>query len=215
MHNFIIYGGTFDPIHYGHIKTALDVQGFFHFERFVFLPCKIPVLKNQALATPEQRVSMMELALAPYQQQARFSIDLSELNRDTPSYMVDSLEYFRKQFGEELAITLLMGMDTFSQLHRWYQWSKLITLCNILVIDRAGFAKQALPDLVQDLLDKQQTFDANALKQKSHGLIYRYNAGQFDFSSSWIREQLSKNNELENYLPIAVLEYIKKNNLYP
>lgn len=214
MHNFIIYGGTFDPVHYGHIKTALHVQHFFHFERFVFLPCKIPVLKNQAIATPEQRVRMLELALAPYQQQDHFSIDLSELNRDSPSYMVDSLEYFRNQFGKEVAITLLMGMDTFSQLHRWHKWTQLITLCNLLVIDRAGFDNQALPDLVQDLVDKAQTFDAHALKQIPHGLMYRYHAGEFDFSSSWIREQLHKKKDLENYLPVPVIEYIKKNNLY-
>lgn len=214
MRNLIIYGGTFDPIHNGHIETALNIQNHFHFERFLFLPCKVPILKNQAEAMPAQRVKMIELAIAPHDKHGNFDIDLSEINRDTPSYMVDSLQHFRAQFGNGMAITLLMGTDTFNQLPRWHKWLKLLTLGNILVINRAGFHDQPTSDPLKKLITKHETFDGSALTKQTHGLIYRYDAGNYDFSSSWIRKQLHRGTNMQGYLPPAVLEYIKQNNLY-
>lgn len=213
MHSLIIYGGTFDPVHNGHIETARQVQNHFHFERFMFLPCKIPLLKNQAVATPTQRIKMLELALAPYP--GNFEINLSEINRDTPSYTVDSLQAFRTQLGPEIAITLLMGADAFNELPRWHRWLKLLTLANILVIDRAGFNEpMSAAPLLKVLIQKHETFDGSALTKQAQGLVYRYDAGHFNISASLIRAQLYEGKSLQGYLPAAVLSYIKQNNLY-
>ncbi|MBA3536874.1 MAG: nicotinate-nucleotide adenylyltransferase [Tatlockia sp.] len=214
MRNLIIYGGTFDPIHNGHIKTALKVQKHFNFDCFIFLPCKIPVLKNQALATAAQRVEMLELALAPFAKKGNFKIDLSEVNRESPSYMVDSLEQFRKQLGNKTAITLLMGRDTFNQLPSWYHWLKLLTLANILVINRAGYSERPDSEQLNYLIETHKTCDESALTKQSHGLIYSYDAGIYDVSSSWIRQQINKNENLQGYLADSVLDYIRQNHLY-
>jgi nicotinate-nucleotide adenylyltransferase len=210
----IIYGGTFDPVHNGHIQTALKVQKHFNFDRFIFLPCKIPVLKNQAVATAAQRVKMIELSIAPYAKEGNFEIDLSEINRATPSYMVESLEYFRKQFGNKLAITLLMGRDTFNQLPSWHQWIKLLTLANILVINRAGYKEAPDSEQLKTLIQTHETSDESALTTQAHGLIYSYDAGIYDVSSSWIRQQIQKNQNLQGYLADSVLDYIRQNHLY-
>ncbi|MBA2710442.1 MAG: nicotinate-nucleotide adenylyltransferase [Tatlockia sp.] len=213
MHNLLIYGGTFDPVHNGHIQTAVNVQKQFDFERFIFLPCKIPVLKNQALATASQRVKMIELALAPLSQHS-FEINLSEINRNTPSYMVESLEYFRNKLGVNISITLLMGRDTFNQLPSWYQWTKLLKLTNLLVIKRPGYKEFTETEELRELIQNHETFVLDEIKKQRHGLIYSYDAGTYNFSSTWIREQIHEKNELKAYLSDSVIDYIRQNNLY-
>lgn len=213
MRNLLIYGGTFDPIHNGHINTAINVQNYFNFDRFIFLPCKIPVLKNKAIATAAQRIDMINLALLQQDKDKHFALDLSEINRDSPSYMVDSLQNFRDELGDKIAITLLMGADTFNQLPHWHAWHRLLTLANILVIKRPGFNEAQTPSL-ENLLDKHETEDKNALCQQAQGVIYRYDAGSFNFSSSWIRKQFAEGKTPQGYLPEPVLQYIKQNNLY-
>jgi nicotinate-nucleotide adenylyltransferase len=213
LRNYIIYGGTFDPIHNGHINTAINIQNHFNFDRFLFLPCKTPLLKRNAIATPAQRVDMIELALAHHQDK-HFAIDLSEINRDSPSYMIESLQQFRTQFSEDSAITLLMGSDIFNELPQWHAWQRLLTLANLLIIKRAGFDDSQFPDLVKELLIKHETHHAKAICKQAHGLIYRYDAGSFNFSSSWIRKQFAAGKDLRGYLPESVLEYMEQNKLY-
>ncbi|KTD26172.1 MULTISPECIES: nicotinate-nucleotide adenylyltransferase [Legionella] len=214
MRNLVIYGGTFDPPHNGHINTAINVQNYFHFDRFLFLPCKTPVLKNQAFATPEQRIAMLKLALTSQNRDKNFEIDLSEINRDSPSYMVDTLRHFRTIWGNTMPITLLMGADAFSQLPRWHAWEKLLPLANLLVIKRAGFIEEMNNDAINELLIKHETDDEKAITTQTHGLICRFNAGNFNFSSTWIREQLREHHDLTDYLPTAVIHYIKEKGLY-
>ncbi|MBA2655884.1 MAG: nicotinate-nucleotide adenylyltransferase [Tatlockia sp.] len=213
MHNLILYGGTFDPIHWGHLKTAINVQSHFNFEQFLFLPCKVPLLKNNAVATPAQRIEMIELAIAPYKKQYNFNLDLSEINRETPSYMLDSLQHFRSQWGDNLSLTLLMGEDAFSRLTSWHHWIKLIDLTNILLIKRAGH-KEVFSDELNKFLDLNETTDSTALKKQPHGLIYRFDAGNYQLSSSGIRAQINLISKKDDCLPPAVLAYIKQNNLY-
>jgi nicotinate-nucleotide adenylyltransferase len=213
LRSYIIYGGTFDPIHNGHINTAINIQNHFNFDCFLFLPCKTPLLKKEAIATPAQRVDMIELALAPHQDK-HFAIDLSEINRDSPSYMITSLQHFRNQFGEDSAITLLMGSDTFNELPQWHAWQGLLTLANLLIIKRAGFDDSQFSDLVKKLLVKYETHNPKAICKQVHGLIHRYDAGGFNFSSSWIRKQFAAGKDLRDYLPESVLEYMEQNNLY-
>lgn len=214
MRNLIIFGGTFDPPHNGHINTAINVQKHFNFDRFLFLPCKTPVLKNEATATPIQRIDMLNLALAAVDKTLNFQIDLSEINRDTPSYMVDSLQHFRKQFGEQIVLTLLMGADAFSQLPYWHDWTKLLTLANILVIKRAGFDDRAHSDSIKELLIKHETQNSTAICEQSYGAIYHFDAGSFDFSSTWVRKELSKKKDLSSFIPESVMQYIKQKGLY-
>ncbi|CEK10869.1 nicotinate-nucleotide adenylyltransferase [Legionella hackeliae] len=212
MRNLIIYGGTFDPVHEGHLKTANNIQNHFHFDQFIFLPCKIPVLKNKAIATPAQRIEMLELALK--NQPENFTIDLSEINRESPSYMVSTLENFRQQLGENVAMTLLIGQDTFLQLPKWYQWYRLLDLANLLVIKRYGVCDTTLPEELTQLLNTHEVSNDETLLNTSCGLIYRYDAGEFNISSTWLRHELAQGKNVCEYLPKEVLSYIKKNKLY-
>ena len=210
MNNLIIYGGSFDPLHNGHLNTALNVQNAFHFDQFIFLPCKTPVLKNANMASSEQRVLMLELAIAPYPD---FEISLEEVMRPTPSFMVDTLEFFRKQLPD-CAITLLIGMDSFLQLPQWHSWQKILTLSNLLVMTRPQVDEQRAGELIKNLLLTHEVTDKRALLTNRFGKIYRYNAGEYDVSSTWLREQIRSGVDIEPYLPASVYQYIKKQGLY-
>lgn len=211
MHNLLLYGGTFDPVHNAHINTAINVQSVFNFDQFAFLPCKIPVLKNNAIASSQQRIDMLNLAITETKDQ-RFYVDLAEINRDTPSYMFDTLNYFRRQLGKKIAITVLMGIDTFYLLPQWFQWQELLNLANLLVIDRIN--KNAMPILVKKLLLEHEISDPKIISTHANGFIYRFNAGQFDLSSTWIRQQLYAGKDMSAFLPRLVLDYIKSHQLY-
>ncbi len=211
MHNLIIYGGTFDPIHNGHLHTALAVQRKFHFERFLFLPCKSPTLKNASMASTKQRVNMLQRALAPYPE---FEIGLQEIERDTPSFMVETLRGFRHQYGEDKAITLLIGIDAFLQLPRWHRWGEILQLSHILVIKRPGFEEANINKLLATLLLQYEVFDTKELLNQPCGKIYRFDAGQYDISSTTLREKIKIGDNVEIYLPAPVNEYIKEQALY-
>jgi len=191
MKRLLIYGGSFDPPHLGHIKTACVVQKKFKFDEFLFVPCKSPVLKAKSIASSEQRLAMLKLALAPYPE---FKIDTRELTRDTPSFMVDTLTSIQQDYKNNASITLLLGMDAFLELPRWHQCEKLITLCDLLVMQRADDHKNPkIPAELQAKL-KHVTF---------------FDAGNYPIASSALRKKLEK-----NLLPQAVYDYIITHQLY-
>lgn len=211
MHNLAIYGGTFDPVHKAHISTASKIQDFFHFDAFYFLPCKDPLIKPPSRASAKQRCAMLELAIEDYPE---FQSDLREVKRASPSYMAETLQSYRTE-NPFAAITLIIGQDAFLSLPKWYAWQKLMGLANILVMERPGenLAK-ALPQELQLLLDKHQTFHYEDILHSPFGKIIRFNAGNFDLSSTAIRKKIASGESVEADLSARVLAYIKNFGLY-
>lgn len=212
MSSMLLLGGTFDPIHNGHLNIAVNVQQHFHFERFIFLPCKIPLLKDNALATPAQRLDMIRLALQDYPN-LNFDVDPCEIRRDSPSYMAITLENYRQQLGNAISITLLLGQDAFAKLPHWENWQNLLRLTNILVISRSGYDELNLSDELAQWLKKHENKDKEALFKRPNGVIHRFNAGSYDLSSTAIRQALKKQG-YSSQLPSTVMQYIRENHLY-
>lgn len=210
MHSIAIFGGTFDPVHNGHIQTSLSIQSYFHFDAYYFLPCKIPTIKAASLANSQQRIDMLELAIRNFKE---FKIDLREINRDSPSYMVESLESLRTEYPND-SITLILGYDAFLSLPKWYQWKKLINLANLLVIDRNEYKEHLISKSLQDILQQHQSNNKMSLLTQKSGVIFLFNAGNYDISSTVIRDKVNTNKQIENKLPKEVYQYIKKNKLY-
>jgi nicotinate-nucleotide adenylyltransferase len=211
VNNILIYGGTFDPPHLGHLNTAQAAQVKFHFERFVFLPCKTPLLKEAASASSAQRMEMLKLAI---QDHPEFTIDSREITRSTPSYMVETLESFRQELGEKTAITLCLGMDAFLELPKWHDWERILALGNLLVLKRPKTNEQDLSETLKTLLSKHEVFDKRTVLNQSHGAIYRFDAGQYTISSTLLRKQIQAGQNIEAYLPPRVYQYIKSRALY-
>lgn len=216
--NVLIYGGSFDPIHHGHLKTAVNIQNFFHFDHVKFLPCKLsPIPKpSQFTASPQDRVEMLKRALTAYPHSYHFEIDGREIQRQTPSYTVTTLMAYRKELGEETPITLVLGVDALHQLPQWHQWEKLIHLANFLVINRSSYPDKTItmPEAIKNLVEQHETRDPKALLTTAHGLIYHFDAGNFEISSSLIRKLHQENKELTPFLPQAVIDYLIEKKLY-
>lgn len=203
-----ILGGTFDPVHYGHLRLALELIQKLELEEVRFIPCHQPVLEKTALARPEQRLAMLKLAILD---QANFIIDERELNRDTPSYMFETLTSLRAEFGKK-PLALIMGQDAFSSLPKWHRWEELIDLCHLIVIGRPGFVSPhplAFPDFTKKIID-----DAKLLQKQSAGYVIFPKITPLAISSTAIRKQFHQNINPRYLLPDAVIQYILQQKLY-
>ena len=209
--SILLYGGSFDPPHYGHLKTAEAVQQYFSFERFIFLPCKVSVIKKTTHTSIEHRLALLQRALQPYPQ---FEISLQEVTRNTPSYMVETLENYRSELGNDTAIILLIGNDTFLELPKWHRFERLLSLCHLLVIERPKKNTLPMPNLLKKLTNTHEIFDKHLLQTTPCGAIYRFNAGCYDISSTEIRRLIQAKLSVEKYLPKAVSDYIREHALY-
>ncbi len=209
MKRIAIFGGSFDPIHLGHINTTLTVSAHFAFDKLLFLPCKQPVLKNATVASAEQRIEMLQLAISPYQ---NFDIDTREIKRDGPSYMIDTLKSFREEYGPHLSLTLILGMDAFTSLPKWHQFKDILKFSHLLVLKRPG-AK--LPSsILTRLLTRHQVFDKRELFTSSHGSIFFFDAGHYIISSSEIRKKINLGEDISNEVTTEINQYLMQRKIY-
>jgi nicotinate-nucleotide adenylyltransferase len=210
MHTIAIFGGTFDPVHNGHLKTSLAIQKEFQFNSYRFLPCKSPVIKKPSTANTKQRIEMLRMAIQEYPE---FSIDLREIKRDSPSFMSETLESFRQEYPEA-SISLILGYDAFLSLPKWHRWEQLIKLAHLLIINREYYAETPLPQDLIELIKTNKQTDKKSLASELSGIFFEYNAGDYAISSTDIRKALSPKKELQDQLPHSVYEYIKQQQLY-
>jgi len=205
-----IFGGTFDPVHYGHLRSALEVKDIFGLDEVRLIPCANPPHREQPAVTAEMRLQMLELAI---KNQPGLKIDTRELDRydlhQVPSYMVDTLESLRQEFPTE-ALLLFIGTDAFTYLTGWHQWQRLFDFAHIVVMTRPGFEIQQLEDFFKVRLTK----DINELTQASAGKLCFQQITQLDISATAIRDIIARKQNPGFLLPDAVIEYIKQHKLY-
>lgn len=207
-----VFGGTFDPVHRGHLQIALDFLQHLPLTQLRLLPCAEPPHRQQPGASAEQRLAMLELALAQLNNND-VVIDARELQRQGPSYSIDTLVAIRAELGEQASLVLCMGSDVFSELPSWHRWQELLSLAHIAVAARAGQAL-VLNDPVKKLLAEQQVHDAAVLQQQPAGYIVYLQMAQVPLSSSAVRAGLHAGNLPEDALPLPVWQYIKQHALY-
>lgn len=210
MNSIAIFGGAFDPIHNGHLQTSFTIQEHFNFDSYIFLPCKTPTIKPATKATSEQRIEMLRCAIANHQ---HFKLDLREIKRASPSYMVETLASFREEYPKA-SISLIIGYDAFLLLPQWHQWRKIIMLAHLIVINRSAFAKQPISEIMQKFLENYQNKNKKELLNTQAGHVFLFDAGNYDISSTSIREDIKKGADVKNKLPYSVYEYIKHQGLY-
>ncbi|MAZ38937.1 MAG: nicotinic acid mononucleotide adenylyltransferase [Legionellales bacterium] len=204
-----IFGGTFDPIHYGHLRSALELKQILTLEQIRFIPCQQPVHKSNVYANAKQRLEMLKLAT---QSEPDFVIDPREVYRDTPSYMIETLSSLKQDFTD-IPLLLIMGSDAFAELPQWHQWDKLLNFCHIVIVMRPGHRLNLTPQM-QQYLNTHNLADANYLEKQLSGGIYVQSITALDISATMIRAQLSANISPKFLLPEAVLSYINQQNLY-
>ena len=204
-----VFGGRFDPIHYGHLRTAFELLQALNFEEIRFMPCGNPPHRDQAHADAEIRFKMVAAAI---EGQHGFVIDDRELSRKGPSYSVDSLNTLRTDFPLR-SIALIIGMDAFINLPKWYQWQEILQLSHIVVAHRPGWR---LPDMgpLGELLTTRGTHRVDDLHEAKSGHIYIHDVTQLEISSSEIRELISLDRIPRFLMPDSVCEIIKRTRCY-
>jgi nicotinate-nucleotide adenylyltransferase len=201
-----IFGGTFDPIHYGHLRSALEMKEAFDLTEVRFIPSATPPHRNQPTATAEQRLQMVELAI---QDQDHFICDARELNRHGFSYMVDTLASLRQDFPNQ-PLLLFIGTDAFNQLSSWYQWQRLVDFAHVVVMTRPSVDSQPL----DDFFTERYTTDKAELTITLAGKLYFHAVTQLDISATAIRQLIAQQRDPRFLLPDAVIDYITQQQLY-
>ena len=205
-----LLGGTFDPIHYGHLRMALEIQQALDLPSIRFIPCQTPVHKTHTHATMEQRIAMLALAL---QDHPSFSLDTREITRASPSYMLHTLRSLREEAAPDIPIILIMGTDSFQQLHTWHRWEELLKQSHFVVASRPGYSLPTQGPLVP-LLRESLTSEPRRLHQQPAGAIYCQPITHLDISSTAIRSQCKQGYNPHFLLPNTVLDYINNAHLY-
>ncbi len=205
-----ILGGTFDPVHFGHLRTALDVQQCLSLEQVRFIPCGEPPHRVAPIAEPLQRLSMVRAAIAG---QEKFTLDDREIQRKGPSYMVDTLTSLKQDFHDK-SLCLILGTDAFNGLDQWYQWQKIFELANIAVMQRPDIKGQTELNKRLFLQLKHRFVDADNLAKKQHGGICFVPVTQLDISATMIRQQWQQGKDIQFFLPESVLTLLRQQNIY-
>ncbi|MDH5784799.1 MAG: nicotinate-nucleotide adenylyltransferase [Chromatiales bacterium] len=208
-----VFGGTFDPVHVGHLRPALELQQQLGLQRVHFIPCHIPPHRGEPHATAEQRCEMLRLAI---EKEPGFVLDRRELERDGPSYMVETLKSLRAEYGGQRPLFLLIGGDAFLGLPDWYHWQEIIGLAHIVVAHRPGWrvAGEALPLPLRELLAQHPIREAGQLASAPAGGVWLQTVTPFDISATAIRRMIEGGESANFLLPQPVWDYIRHQNLY-
>lgn len=204
-----IFGGTFDPIHFGHLRSAFEMLQALRFGEVRFMPAGNPPHRGSTVASAELRLRMVRVAT---EGQHGFVVDDRELLREGPSYSVDTLTALRAEHPLR-PLALIIGMDAFLGLPKWYHWRELLQLAHVVVAHRPGWRA---PDIgpLGDLLADRGTHRIGDLHQAKSGHIYIHDVTQLEISSTEIRELVAAGRSPRFLMPDPVLEVIEESGCY-
>jgi nicotinate-nucleotide adenylyltransferase len=204
-----ILGGTFDPVHYGHLRPALEVRQALGLDEIRLIPCHQPPHRPAPVASGAQRLAMLQAAIAGHD---GFVIDTRELERSGPSWTLDTLRSLQADIrGTDLC--LLVGMDAFRGLPSWHRWHELIDHCHLVVMTRPGATFPERGEL-GNFIGLHRAHDSAMLRAQSSGLLYFQEVSALDIAGTRIRALLGRREPADFLLPDGVLDYIRKHDLY-
>ena len=210
-----VFGGTFDPVHHGHLRLAEEAADSLGLARVRWIPAGQPTAREQPRASAAQRLAMVARAIAG---NARFEVDSAEVDAARPSYTVPTLERLRAEAvcGGERPLVLLVGADAFSGMAGWHLWPQIFELAHVAVAHRPGFPVDPalLPEALATIYRQRHCAEAAALAAAPAGTIVSFAMTQLDISATKIRRLLSKGASARYLLPDALLAYIQDHHLY-
>lgn len=208
-----ILGGSFDPVHNGHIALARHFVELIALDELRIIPAGNPWQKENLHAAPADRIAMLELAFKDFT--IPVVIDSREIERKAPTYSIDTLQALRAEVGADVSVAFLIGADQLRSLNTWKHWKRLFDHANFCAASRPGFGidlSVLAPDIAQEIADRQSP--PVQIRQKTHGSICVMEDLDIDVSSTQVRNALRRHEPLNAWLPPAVLDYIKQHHLY-
>ena len=212
MKSIALFGGTFDPVHQGHVQSAIELKQRLSLDELRLVPCHLPPHRATPGCSSQQRLAMVELAIAD----TGLAVDDRELRRDKLSYSIDTLESLRSELGEQVSLSWVMGTDAFAGFDRWHRWQDFLALAHLVVIKRP---EEVLPETgaVTELMMQYQAGSADVLHRQAAGSIVFESLTPYSVSATDIRAILSgqqDSGKLEHSMAKAVLDYIQTHQLY-
>ena len=209
MNSIGIFGGTFDPIHNGHLRIALEALEELSLSAVHFIPCGQSPLRSEPAATNDIRLKMVKAAV---EAEPRFIMDTREIKRGGPSYTYDTLTTLRDGHKEN-SICLILGMDSFISLPRWYRWEELIDLAHIVIAHRPGWkapTEGPLGDFVQEHLAES----SQDVVTKREGSLFVLPVTQLEISATKLRSSIRLGLDPKFLVPKSVRAIIKETECY-
>lgn len=204
-----ILGGTFDPIHLGHLSLAEEVYKQIDLQEIRFIPCYQSPLKGKPIANGEQRSEMIKLAIKDH---PGFLVDNRELQRKKISYTVDTLESLRHEM-KDVPLCLIMSMDAFSEFNLWHKWREIIQLAHLVVANRPD-SKAITDNEIKKILQDRQISATDKLKIELGGRIFFISIPANPISATEIRRLIKSCESVQHLLPTGVWDYICENKTY-
>ncbi len=209
-----LFGGTFNPIHLGHLRSAEEIREFFELDQVIFIPASYPPHKEKGDILPASlRAQMVRLAI---DDNPSFAFSDAELRRPGKSYSVETITHFRQQFGPGTELYFILGLDAFREIKTWKDYAALFTLCHFVVMTRPGFEKIFTPEHLPVEIAKDFCYDASkgGYVHRSGFSIFPKEITALDISSTKIRENIRQHHSVKYLLPEPVAVLIDQNNLY-
>ncbi|WP_303291468.1 nicotinate-nucleotide adenylyltransferase [Marinobacter sp. SS5-14b] len=206
----VIYGGTFDPIHHGHLRLALEVSDALSVDRVHLVPCHIPPHRNATGATSAQRLDMIRLAI---EGEPCLRVDDRELRRAGASFTADTLRQLRNELGPEQPLVMVVGTDAFAGFGQWREWQDIPALAHIVVVQRPG---SHLPEGSDAglLLGQRRVTSPDTLRSAPAGKILELEAPLLDISATGIRQRIAGGRSPRYLMPDSVWQRIQNQGLY-
>ncbi len=206
-----VFGGTFNPIHHGHLRIAQEIAVTLGLSQVKFIPSANPPHKAQPQVSAAQRAAMVQLAI---QDNPLFSLDTRELDRTGPSYTIDTLKSLRSEHGDA-TFCLIIGTDAFAHFDQWHAWASILQYCHLILVPRpSGVTTSAMRPALTALMKKNGTQDRNRLTTQPFGCIMSLAVTALDISSSQIRALIQQHQSPIYLTPPNVLAFLKQHHLY-
>ena len=202
-----ILGGTFDPIHFGHLRPALEIFEQLGLDELRLIPSAKPPHRWQPEASAEHRLSMVKLAIKDVE---GFVIDDREYHREGSSYTVDTLASIREEIDKKKPLCMLIGMDAFEHFTRWHDWQGILKLAHLVISSRPGTDQVE----IEDWMEGRITESVADLQKTAAGKLFFAAVSQLDLSATFLRKQIHKGKSSRFATPVKVGEYIELNKLY-
>lgn len=217
-----LFGGTFNPIHTGHLRIANEIREHFSLDSIIFIPAGTPPHKDSnKVINPIHRLRMVEFAVAPYKY---FTVSSIEVYRQGPSYSIDTVRALQNELGDSAELFFITGIDAFLEIRTWKDADRLLELCNFIVIQRPGYRfdelkRIGLPELLGVSSSELESLDRGELSRLSIPLtekrsLFLERITPCDISSTELRRRIRDSEEVKNLLPENVMSYIIEQGLY-
>lgn len=209
-----LFGGTFNPVHFGHLRAAQELAEILKLDRVVFIPAATPPHKeNGGIVSFEHRLRMLQLAVAGNDS---FSISDVENSRPGKSYSIDTVRHFQEAGNPDLELFFITGQDAFDAIATWHDWKNLLRMCRFVVMTRPGYENLGLDRILPPDVAGRYEYDAagDVFKDSQGGSIFFRQTTFLDISSSEIRKRIQQGRRVRYLTPDSVIGYMEANRLY-